>query len=162
MSKAMVAYFSASGVTAKAAKRVAQITGGELYEIRPETPYTRGDLNWLNPFSRSSKEMKDRGARPALADCDAPVADCDVIYLGFPIWWYTAPMVIHTFLESYDFTGKQIVLFMTSGSSGFGETAARLKESVSASCTITEGLRITRKTTEEEIRTMLTKGEGEK
>ena len=129
MKKALVAYFSASGTTAKAAKALAQAAGAELYEIRPAVPYTQADLNWMDKNSRSSVEMGDKSSRPALADMDAPVADHDVIFLGFPVWWYVAPTIINTFLEGYDFTGKTIVLFATSGGSGLGKSAAGLKAS---------------------------------
>jgi flavodoxin len=129
MSKALVAYFSASGTTAKAAKILAKAVDADLYEIKPAVPYTSADLNWMDKHSRSSVEMNDKGSRPALADADAPVADHDVIFLGFPIWWYTAPTIINTFLERYDFTGKTVVLFATSGGSGLGKTAADLQAS---------------------------------
>lgn len=155
MSKSLVAYFSASGATAKAARRVAALSGGELYEIRPAVPYSRADLNWLNPRSRTSLEKKDPAFRPALADTDAPVAQCDTIYLGFPIWWYVAPSIIRTFLESYDFSGKTVVLFMTSGSSGFGQTLDTLRPSLPGSCILKEGLRITRRTSDAQLKAML-------
>ena len=140
MSKKLAAYFSASGVTADGAKKIAEITGAELYEIRPEVPYTQADLNWQDQSSRSSLEMKDKSSRPRIADRNAPVADCDVIFLGFPIWWYTAPTIINTFLESYDFSGKKIILFATSGSSGFEDALSDLKKSVSSSAAMEEGL----------------------
>ena len=126
---ALVAYFSASGTTAKAAKVLAKAADADPYEIKPAIPYTRADLNWMEKGSRSSVEMNDKHSRPALADTDAPVAGYDVIFLGFPIWWYTAPTIINTFLESYDFSGKTIVLFATSGGSGLGSTAAALQGS---------------------------------
>ena len=126
---ALVAYFSATGTTAGAAKTLAKAAGADLYEIRPAVPYTKADLNWMDKGSRSSLEMKDKNSRPALADTAAPVAGHDVIFLGFPIWWYVAPTIINTFLEAYDFTGKTIVLFATSGSSGLGQSAAGLKGS---------------------------------
>ena len=126
---ALVAYFSASGNTAKAAKALAKAAGADLYEIKPAVPYTGADLNWMDKRSRSSVEMNDKNSRPALADTDAPVAEHDVIFLGFPIWWYTAPTIINTFLERYDFSGKTIVLFATSGGSGLGKSAAGLKSS---------------------------------
>lgn len=129
MKKALVAYFSASGTTARAAQALAQATGADLYEIKPAVPYTTADLNWMDKGSRSSREMQDKSSRPALADTSAPVADHDVIFLGFPIWWYVAPTIINTFLESYDFSGKTIVLFATSGGSGLGQSAAGLKVS---------------------------------
>lgn len=124
---ALVAYFSVSGNTAKAAKALAKAAGADLYEIKPAVPYTGADLNWMDKGSRSSVEMNDKNSRPALADTDAPVAEHDVIFLGFPIWWYTAPTIINTFLERYDFSGKTIVLFATSGGSGLGSTAAALQ-----------------------------------
>ena len=120
--KILVAYFSASGVTARTAKEMAKAAGADLYEICPAEPYTAADLNWMDKGSRSSVEMSDKHSRPALADRDAPLAAHDVIFLGFPIWWYTAPTVIKTFLGAYDFTGKTIVLFATSGGSGLGRT----------------------------------------
>lgn len=129
MSKKLVAYFSASGTTAAAAKTLSEAAGADLYEIKPQTPYTRADLNWQDKKSRSSVEMNDKSFRPTLADRDAHVEDYDIIFLGFPIWWYTAPTIINTFLESYDFTGKTIILFATSGGSGLGRTAADLKDS---------------------------------
>ena len=127
---ALVAYFSASGTTAKAAKALAKAAGSDLYEIKPAIPYTRADLNWMDKDSRSSVEMSDKHSRPALADTDAPIAGHDVIFLGFPIWWYVAPTIVNTFLESYDFTGKTIILFATSGGSGLGKSAVSLRASV--------------------------------
>ena len=138
MSHVLVAYFSASGVTAKAAETLARAAGADLYEIKPAIAYTGADLNWMDPHSRSSVEMKDKKSRPALADTDAPVAGHDVIFLGFPIWWYVAPTIINTFLESYDFSGKTIVLFATSGGSGLGGSAAGLKASAPGA-TIVDG-----------------------
>lgn len=129
MSKKLVAYFSASGVTGSVAKTLAEAAGADLYEIRPEVPYTRADLNWMDKKARSSVEMNAPSYRPALADKDAKVEDYDVIFLGFPIWWYVAPTIVNTFLESYDFSGKKIILFATSGGSGFGKTVERLKGS---------------------------------
>ncbi len=131
MSKNLVAYFSASGTTAAVARTLAEAARADLYEIKPQTPYTSADLDWTNKRSRSSVEMNDPSFRPPLADQDAPVEGCDTIFLGFPIWWYTAPTIINTFLESYDFSGKTIVLFATSGGSGLGGTAAALKNSAS-------------------------------
>ncbi len=129
MSKKLVAYFSASGTTAAVAKTLAEAAEADLYEIRPQTPYTRADLDWTNKRSRSSVEMNDKSFRPPLADKDAHVEDYDTVFLGFPIWWYVAPTIINTFLESYDFSGKTVILFATSGGSGFGKTAAGLKHS---------------------------------
>ena len=129
MSNRLVAYFSASGTTARVAKNLAQAAGADLYEIKPAVPYTSADLNWMDKKSRSTVEMNDRSFRPPLADTDAPIAGHDTILLGFPIWWYVAPTIINTFLESYDFSGKTIVLFATSGGGGFGKTVASLAPS---------------------------------
>ena len=139
MSKKLVAYFSASGVTASVAKELAKAADADLYEIKPEVPYTKADLDWQNPESRSSVEMRDKSSRPALAEGDANIADYDTIFVGFPIWWYVAPTIINTFLEKYDFSGKTIILFATSGSSGFGNTVEWLKESVSETTIIKVG-----------------------
>ena len=127
MSKQLVAYFSASGTTARVAKDLAKAAGADLYEIKPAVPYTRADLNWQDKNSRSSVEMRDKSSRPALADTDANIADYDTIFVGFPIWWYVAPTIINSFLEAYDFSGKKIVLFATSGGSGFGKAVAGLQ-----------------------------------
>ena len=111
MSKKLVAYFSASGVTKKAAELLAKVAGADIYEIVPKVPYTSADLNWMDKNSRSSVEMRDTSSRPEIAVGDAKIEDYDTIFLGFPIWWYAAPTIINTFLESYDFSGKKIVLF---------------------------------------------------
>lgn len=129
MAKRLVAYFSASGTTKKTAELVAKAAGADLYEIKPETPYTREDLNWMDKKSRSSVEMADKKYRPELADTDAQVENYDEILIGFPIWWYVAPTIINTFLEAYDFSGKKVVLFATSGGSGFGNTVKELQPS---------------------------------
>lgn len=121
--KALVAYFSASGVTAKLAKRLADVLEAPIYEIKPAQPYTRADLDWTNKQSRSTVEMQDKNCRPALADTDAPVAEADVIFVGYPVWWYREPSIIDSFLDAYDFTGKKIVLFATSGGSDIGKEA---------------------------------------
>ena len=126
---ALVAYFSATGATAKAARMLADAVGGELYEIKPAVPYTSADLDWTDKRSRSSVEMNEKQSRPALKDTGAPVAGYDVVFLGFPIWWYVAPTIINSFLEAYDFSGKTIVLFATSGGSGLGKSAAGLRPS---------------------------------
>mgnify|MGYP000869327124 CR=1 FL=1 len=139
MSKKLVAYFSASGNTGKVAKVLAEAVGADLYEIKPEVPYTQADLNWRDKNARSTIEMNDKSSRPTIADKDANVGAYDVVFIGFPIWWYVAPTIINTFLESYDFAGKTIVLFATSGSSGFGKTVDNLKGGVPASTVIKEG-----------------------
>ena len=130
MSKLLVAYFSASGVTARAAEKLAKAAEADLYEIKPAVPYTQADLDWTDKKSRSTVEMKDKGSRPELADHDAPIGSHDTILLGFPVWWYTAPTIINSFLEAYDFSGKKIVLFATSGGSGLG----RADQDLAASC----------------------------
>ena len=129
MSKKLVAYFSASGITRNVAKMVAEAAGADLYEITPKEAYTKADLNWMDKKSRSSVEMADKKIRPEITDTDAKIAEYDEIFLGFPIWWYVAPTIINTFLEKYDFTGKKIVLFATSGGSGFGNTVKELQQS---------------------------------
>ncbi len=130
MSRKLVAYFSASGVTAKVAETFAKAAGADLYEIKPKVPYTSADLDWTNQKSRSSVEMNDPFSRPELADTSADVKTYDVIFVGFPIWWYTAPSIIKTFLETYDFGGKVVVPFATSGGSGLGKTAEDLQKIV--------------------------------
>ena len=127
MSKILVAYFSASGVTARAAQAIAEAVGGDLYEIAPAQPYTAADLDWTNKQSRSSLEMNDPDSRPEIAEVLPNMEEYDTVFLGFPIWWYVAPTIINTFLESYDFSGKTIIPFATSGGSGFGRTAEILK-----------------------------------
>ena len=139
MSKKLVAYFSASGVTAKVADMLADAVGADIYEIRPEVPYTKADLNWMDKKSRSSVEMADKKIRPEIAESNVRIEDYDEIFLGFPIWWYVAPTIINTFLEKYDFSGKKIILFATSGGSKFGKTVEELKVSVSADTEIIEG-----------------------
>ena len=139
MSKKLVAYFSATGRTAKVAKLLAEVLGADIYEIQPKVPYTKADLNWLNKKSRSSVEMNNKTFRPEIAESNVQIAEYDVIFLGFPIWWYVAPTIINTFLESSDFSGKKIILFATSGGSKFGKTVEELKVSVSADTEIIEG-----------------------
>ena len=129
MSKKLVAFFSASGNTASLAKKLAEAAGADLYEIKPAVPYTIKDLNWQNKQSRSSVEMSNHSSRPELADKNADIAAYDTIYVGFPVWWYIAPTIINSFLESYDFSGKKIILFATSGGSGFGKAVENLKPS---------------------------------
>lgn len=127
--KTLVAYFSASGVTAALAKRLAEAAEADLHQIQPETPYTKADLDWTNKNSRSSVEMNDKSFRPPIAGRVDNMEEYDKIYLGFPIWWYVAPTIINTFLEQYDLTGKTIIPFATSGSSGMGRTNEELKAS---------------------------------
>ncbi|MGI6009906.1 MAG: flavodoxin [Ruminococcus sp.] len=129
MSKKLVAYFSASGVTAKVAKNLASAVGADLHEIVPQQPYTKADLDWMDKNSRSSIEMNDKSFRPPVANKVENMDQYDVIYVGFPIWWYVAPTIVNTFLEQYDLKGKTIVPFATSGSSGMGKTNEELAPS---------------------------------
>ena len=129
MNKTLVSYFSASGTTRKIAEMIAEVGDFSLYEITPKELYTSDDLNWMNKKSRSSVEMSNKKIRPEITDTDAHIKEYDTIILGFPIWWYVAPTIVNTFLEKYDFSGKKIVLFATSGGSGFGNTVKELKPS---------------------------------
>lgn len=133
MAKILTAYFSASGVTEKVAKRVAKAAQADLYEIKPAVPYTKADLNWMDKKARSTVEMKDPASRPEIGSTVENMEQYDTVLIGFPIWWYTAPTIIKTFLESYDFSGKKIALFATSGGSGFGNTVKDLQPSVADS-----------------------------
>ena len=133
MSKKLVAFFSASGVTAALAQRLSRAAGADLFEIKPAVPYTSADLDWTNASSRSSVEMKNPASRPEISEKLPNMADYDVIFLGFPIWWYVAPTIINTFLESYDFSGKTIALFATSGGSPMGRTLEILRPLCAAS-----------------------------
>lgn len=151
--KTLVAYFSASGVTAKVAKKLADSIGADLFEIRPETPYTEADLEWTNSKSRSSVEMKDKSFRPAIVeDCRvADMADYDTLFIGFPIWWYVAPTIINTFLEQYDLAGKKIIPFATSGTSGMGNTNKELAPSCKGAV-LEEGCRFAANVSEKELK----------
>lgn len=126
MAKTLVAYFSATGTTARVAKVLAQTIGADTYEIAPEVPYTAADLNWNNQASRSSVEMNDENSRPSIAGTPVDVAPYDTVFVGFPVWWYVEPRIIDTFLESADFSGKTIVPFATSGGSGLGQAPQRM------------------------------------
>lgn len=137
--KVLVAYFSATGTTKKVAENLSKATGGDLYEIKPLKPYTNADLNWHDSNSRSSIEMKDHNSRPEMIKDDFSVSEYDTVFLGFPIWWYVAPTIVNTFLECHDFSNKKIILFATSGGSGFGKTVDNLRPSVSESTVIVEG-----------------------
>ena len=151
MSNKLVAYFSASGVTGSVAKKLAEAVNADIYEIKPKVPYTNADLNWNDSSSRSSIEMRDKSSRPELADKNAKIDGHDVIFLGFPIWWYVAPTIINTFLESYDFSGKTIILFATSGGSGFGKAVEGLQVSA-PNASIREGKVFSRRVTTEELK----------
>lgn len=126
MSRKLVAYFSASGVTAKVAEKLSEAIGADLYAIEPEEPYTKADLDWMDKKSRSTIEMNNPASRPAIAGKRDNMNDYDTVFVGFPIWWYVAPTIINTFLESYDFSGKTVIPFATSGGSGMGKTEAVL------------------------------------
>ena len=127
--KSLVVYFSCSGVTKKTAELLSDVAGADLFEIRPEVPYTKADLDWMDKKSRSTVEMNDPSSRPAIADKVEHMEQYDTVYVGFPIWWYVAPTIINTFLESYDFSGKTVIPFATSGGSGFGNTIKELQPS---------------------------------
>ena len=129
MRRKIVSYYSASGTTAKVAETLAEAIGADIYEIEPAAPYSKADLDWTNQKSRSSIEMSDPAYRPAIAGKRDNMDDYDIVFVGFPIWWYVAPHIINTFLESYDLTGKTIVPFATSGGSGMGETNEHLASS---------------------------------
>ena len=150
MSK-LIAYFSASGSTARLANTLASASDATLYEIRPEVPYERGDLNWMDKKARSTVEMQDPSCRPAMADTAAPIAEADVIFLGFPIWWYREPSIIDSFLDAYDFTGKTIVPFFTSGGSQLGEGQGRI-ERLAKRAKVLPGKRFSARASESELR----------
>ena len=152
--KDLVAYFSASGSTAKLAGTLASAAGAELYEILPAVPYERRDLNWMDKKSRSTLEMQDRSCRPPLADMDAPVAEAERIFLGFPIWWYREPSVVDSFLDAYDFAGKTIVPFFTSGGSQLGEGQARI-ETLARGARVLPGRRFGARAGEKELKAWL-------
>ena len=147
MSKVLVAYFSASGVTAKAAAKLAKAAGADLFEIVPELAYTKADLNWQDKNSRSSVEMNDRGSRPAIKSKVENMEQYDVVFVGFPVWWYREPSIIDTFMESYVFTGKSVVPFCTSGGSGLGTTGNNL-QALAKGAKVIEGKRLSFMTTE--------------
>ena len=149
MDRKLVAYFSASGTTKKIAEMIAQAAEADLYEITPKQPYSKADLNWMDKKSRSSVEMSDKKFRPEITDTDAQIDGYDEVILGFPIWWYVAPTIINSFLENYDFSGKKIVLFATSGGSGFGNTVSELKSSA-PDAVIVEG-KVFNRVTKQEI-----------
>ena len=148
MKKRVVAYFSASGVTKKVAEMIAEALSCDIHEIVPKVAYTKADLDWMDKSSRSSVEMKDKSIRPELAEDNDDIEAYDEIILGFPIWWYVAPTIINTFLEKYDLKGKKIVLFATSGGSGFGNTVKELVPSAPGAV-IEEGKLLNRATKQE-------------
>lgn len=151
MSKALVAYFSASGVTAKVAEKLAKSICADLYEIAPEIPYTNADLNWMDKKSRSTVEMNDRSCRPAIESRVENMAQYDTVFVGFPIWWYREPSIIDTFMESYDFGGKTVVPFATSGGSGLGDSAKNM-QALAAGAKVTDGKRFPGRASEAELK----------
>ena len=151
MSKKLVAYFSAQGSTAKLAKTLASAAGAELYEIKPAVPYERRDLNWMDKKSRTTVEMQDPNFRPALADTDAPVAEADVVFLGFPIWWHREPGIIDSFLDACDLAGKTVVPFFTSGGSDLGEGQGRI-ETLAKGAKVLRGRRFSARASEAELK----------
>ena len=150
MNKILVAYFSASGVTAKVAKKMAEAAGADLFEIKAEQPYTKADLNWMDKRSRSTVEMKDRNCRPAMAK-KPDVSGYDVILVGFPVWWYREPSIIDTFMESADFTGKTVVPFCTSGGSGLGDSAKNM-QALAPGAKVLEGKRFSASASSDELK----------
>lgn len=138
MSTTLVAYFSATGTTARAARAIADVIGADLYEIAPAEPYTSADLNWNDRTSRSSREMNDESCRPAIASTVENMEAYDTVFVGFPVWWYVEPRIIDTFLESYDFAGKTVVPFATSGGSGLGRAPQRMQQ-IATGSTVTGG-----------------------
>lgn len=151
MSRKLVAYFSASGVTAKLAEQLSEAIGADLHEIRAKEQYSQADLDWRNDKSRSSIEMKNKTFRPEIVDDKISISEYDTVFVGFPIWWYVAPTIINTFLESHDFSGKTVVVFATSGSSDFGNTINELKICLPDSTKLIEGKVLNGKYTNKEL-----------
>ena len=150
MSKTLVAYFSASGVTEKVAKRLATATGADLYEIKPETPYSKADLNWMDKKSRSSVEMNDKSSRPAIGNKIENMDQYENVFVGFPMWWYREPSIIDTFIESYNFDGKKVITFATSGGSGMGDSVANL-QALAKGAKVIDGKKFSNNISEEEL-----------
>lgn len=144
MSKILVAYFSASGVTKNAAEKLAQAANANLFEIKPVRPYTDADLDWTDKKSRSTIEMNDLSSRPEIAKKCENMGSYDVVFVGFPIWWYVEPRIIDTFLDSYDFSGKTVIPFATSGGSGLGKTAENFKKLLGENVIVKDGKMLTR------------------
>ena len=150
MKKILIAYFSASGVTKKVAEKMAKAAGADLFEIAPEKPYTKADLNWMDESSRSTLEMKDRNCRPAMA-AKPDISGYDVILVGFPVWWYREPSIVDTFMESADFTGKTVAPFCTSGGSGLGDSAENM-QSLAPGAKVHDGKRFSPSASPEELK----------
>lgn len=151
MNKALVAYFSASGVTAKVAEKLSQAIGADIFEIKPEVPYTSADLNWQNSESRSFIESKDPGSRPAIAEKVVNMSQYDVVFVGFPVWWYREPSIIDTFMESYDFSGKKVVPFATSGMSPIGDSGKNM-QALAAGASVAVGKRFPNNVSVDELK----------
>ncbi len=151
MNKALVAYFSASGVTEKAARALAKAAGADIFEIVPQEPYTNADLNWRDKKSRSTVEMNDRSCRPAIATKVEKMEQYDTVFVGFPVWWYREPSIIDTFLEGYDFTGKNVIPFCTSGGSGLGEAPSNM-QSLAKGARVLSGKRLSARESESELK----------
>ena len=151
MSKALVAYFSASGVTAKVAERLAGAIGADLYEIKPEQEYTSEDLNWQDKQSRSSVEMNDRSSRPAIGNVVENMDQYDVVFVGFPIWWYREPSIIDTFMEAYNFDGKTVIPFATSGGSGMGDSSKNM-QALAKGAKVVQGRKFSSGASEDELK----------
>jgi flavodoxin len=156
MSKVLVAYFSAGGSTARVASNLASAVSADLFEIRPEVPYTSADLNWNNKNSRSSVEMNDRNCRPAIAEKVANMDAYDVVFVGFPIWWYREPSIIDTFMEAYDFSGKTVVPFATSGGSGLGNSSKNM-QALAKGAKVVEGKRFNVRASQDELKNWASK-----
>ena len=150
MGKALVAYFSASGVTAKVAERLAKAVGADLYEIKPETPYTSADLNWQDKQSRSTVEMNERSSRPSIGNKVENMEQYDAVFVGFPVWWYREPSIIDTFMEAYSFDGKTVIPFATSGGSGLGDSAKNMQE-LAKGAKVIDGKRFSGGASEDEL-----------
>ena len=152
MSKVLVAYFSVGGTTAKAAKALAAAEGADLFEIRPETPYVPADLDYTNKQSRTTLEMTDPGCRPAMVGKVADMAQYDVVFVGFPIWWGREPSVVDTFLEAYSFAGKKLVPFCTSGGTDTAAAARRIRELLGEGVSVDDGKRLGGEVSEEDLK----------
>ena len=150
--KILVAYFSATGTTAGVAEKLAKAINADLFEIKPEQPYTSEDLNWQNDQSRSSVEMSDRNSRPQIASKIEDISQYNIVFVGSPIWWGREPSIMDTFIESYDFTGKTVIPFVTSGSSGISDYGPNL-QALTPNAKVLTGKRFPANVTEEELKT---------
>lgn len=153
--KTLVAYFSAGGTTARLAETLAETANADLFEIQPKIPYTAADLNWTDKNSRTMLEAKDKNSRPEIAAAIENMSDYDTVFIGFPVWWYVAPAIINTFMESYDFSGKTIIPFATSGGSGLGKTVSVLKPLCSPGAVWKEGKVLNGRQTKESLHAWL-------